>query len=542
MNYMDIVAYCRVSTEKDDQLNSLAVQKEFFEEYARINNHNLVRIYSDEGISGTKLKRRKEFNQLIKDASSNTFKKVVVKDISRFSRNTVDLLNSTRYLKKLGIETLFITSNMTTLGESEFVLTLYGALAQEESANTSKRIKFSKKINAEKGRVPNFVYGYDKISGDYFNLYINEEEAKIVRRIFDMYINQGLGQQRIAAELNREGVKTKRGNSWTQVSISHIIRNQIYIGRVINGISEIKDFLTGERVQKDEADWLVIEKPELQIVDTDVFYRAQEIVDAHYNDLKYIHERKSSTHLFSTLIKCQCCGYSYRRIKKTYVNTYIYWTCSTRNSLGVNACSNKVVIREDMLINHLIDYFKTLIKDEKEFTDGLVKKVDSIYSSNDKNTTDKCTLKSRLDKAIKDKKKVMSAFRNDSISESDMKVEMKEINAEITRMELELKRIDSSLSIGGSVKKRAKETFDKIRALVDSGELTNAKLKEIIEITVDDKETVNVNLRIYNDLGVENTVHVYNNRTYSGCKPERYLITAMHINLTKIKISAGQYI
>ena len=140
---MNIAAYCRVSTDKSDQLNSLEAQKRFFTEYTEKNGHNLVRLYADEGISGTKTKNRKEFLRLMRDAQQGLFDMVVVKDISRFARNTVDLLQNIRTLKALGIETTFLTSNMTVLGQSEFVLTIFGALAQEESANTSKRVKFS---------------------------------------------------------------------------------------------------------------------------------------------------------------------------------------------------------------------------------------------------------------------------------------------------------------------------------------------------------------------------------------------------------------
>jgi len=125
---MNLVGYCRVSTDTSDQLNSLDAQKRFFEEYANKNGHNLVRLYADEGISGTKTKNRKEFLQLMRDAEHGLFEMVVVKDISRFARNTVDLLKNTRQLKALDIETLFLTSNMTVLGNSEFVLTIFGAL------------------------------------------------------------------------------------------------------------------------------------------------------------------------------------------------------------------------------------------------------------------------------------------------------------------------------------------------------------------------------------------------------------------------------
>lgn len=161
---MNIAAYCRVSTDKEDQLNSLEAQKKFFQEYCAKTNDNLVRLYADEGISGTKTKNRKEFLKMMSDAEHGLFQMVVVKDISRFARNTVDLLLNIRKLKSMGIETQFLTANMTSMGNSEFVLTVFGALAQEESNNTSKRVKFGKKINAEKGRVPNIVFGYDSIN------------------------------------------------------------------------------------------------------------------------------------------------------------------------------------------------------------------------------------------------------------------------------------------------------------------------------------------------------------------------------------------
>ena len=136
---MIIAAYCRVSTDSNEQLESLANQKAFFAEYARRSGHRLFRVYADEGISGTSLKKRDEFLRLLHDAEQGLFEMVVVKDVSRFSRNTVDALQSVRHLKHMGIHTLFLTANMDTMGDSEFVLTLFSALAQEESNNLSKR-------------------------------------------------------------------------------------------------------------------------------------------------------------------------------------------------------------------------------------------------------------------------------------------------------------------------------------------------------------------------------------------------------------------
>ena len=240
---MNIAAYCRVSTDKEDQLNSLETQKEFFLEYTKRTGDNLIKLYADEGISGTKIKNRKEFQRMLADAEKGLFDMVVVKDISRFARNTVDLLQSVRKLKALGIETQFLTANMTSMGNSEFVLTIFGALAQEESANTSKRIKFGKKVNAEKGRVPNIVYGYDKTIGDYFNLSINEQETSVIRQMYKWYTEEGFGGAKIANMLNERGIKTKRGNNWSQNSVCRILTNEIYTGKIINGKEEIADFL-----------------------------------------------------------------------------------------------------------------------------------------------------------------------------------------------------------------------------------------------------------------------------------------------------------
>ena len=320
---MNIAAYCRVSTEKEDQLNSLEAQKQFFTEYTKRTGDVLVRLYADEGISGTKTKNRKEFMRMMADADKGLFDMVVVKDISRFARNTVDLLQNVRKLKSLGIETQFLTANMTSMGNSEFVLTIFGALAQEESANTSKRVKFGKKMNAEKGRVPNIVYGYDKTIGDYFNLEINKEEAAVIKQIFKMYTEEGYGALKIANHLNEQGVRTKRGCTWSQNAICRILDNELYTGKVINGKQEVTDFLTGKRTEKDETEWMVVERPDLRIIEPEIYEKAKEVRAAKSKSFHLTSERESNKYLFSTLIKCKECGWSFRRIVRKY-KKYLY--------------------------------------------------------------------------------------------------------------------------------------------------------------------------------------------------------------------------
>ena len=142
---MRVATYCLVSTDANEQLESLENQKSFFNDFADRGNLELVKIYADEGISGKQMKNRVEFLRMLEDAKYNIFDMVIVKDISRFARNTVDFLNSIRNLKSLGIDVKFLSNNQTILGDSEFVLTIFSAMIQEESASLSKRIKLSQR-------------------------------------------------------------------------------------------------------------------------------------------------------------------------------------------------------------------------------------------------------------------------------------------------------------------------------------------------------------------------------------------------------------
>lgn len=363
---INIAAYCRVSTDKTNQLNSLEAQKQFFTEYTERTGDNLVRLYAYEGISGTKIKNRKEFLRMMSDAEHGLFDMVVVKDISRFARNTVDLLQNIRKLKAFGIETQFLTANMTSMGNSEFVLTIFGALAQEEIANTSKRVKFGKRMNAEKGRVPNIVYGYDKTIGDYFHLEINKQEAEVIRQIYTWYLQEGYGVARIANMLNERGLKTKRNCSWSQNAVCRILTNELYTDKIVNGKQEVEDFLTGKRKEKDETEWLVTERHDLKIIEPEEFEKAQQILHGRYAAFNMNRERQSNKHLFSTLIKCKECGWSFRRTVRTYKNTYVRWVCSGHNGKGADSCPNAVTMDEEKLTDVLQEYFNHILSQRKK--------------------------------------------------------------------------------------------------------------------------------------------------------------------------------
>lgn len=512
---MNIAAYCRVSTDKSDQLNSLEAQKKFFTEYTAKTGDKLVRLYADEGLSGTKIKNRAEFQRMMADAEHGVYDLVVVKDISRFARNTVDLLQSIRKLKSLGIETQFLTANMTSMGNSEFVLTIFGALAQEESANTSKRIKFGKKINAEKGRVPNIVYGYDKIIGEYFTLKINEREAEIVRQIFQWYVNEGYGASKIARMLNDRHIRTKRDYSWSQNAVCRILTNEIYTGIVINGKQEVADFLTGVRTEKDEEEWHTVERPELRIIEPELQEKAIDIMKNRGQIFKIEKERQSNKYLFSTLIKCKECGYSFRRTVRTYKNTYVRWVCSGHNGKGADSCPNAVTVDEEELISTLQEYFIELLSNKKDVLRRVVGEFEKIYKAKDANAEFEKNLTTQLAKLQKNRQKYMDMFTDDLISRAELNEFNGKARQEIARLENELKIVSYNLSKGEQLENILNTTFREIGDMTDVKEMTNAQLKRVIQkIEVDKEGNVEIYLKLLGDLGLENAVLIGDAHTY----------------------------
>lgn len=511
---MNIAAYCRVSTEKEDQLNSLEAQKKFFAEYTARTGDNLVRLYADEGLSGTKIKNRKEFLQMMSDAELGVFDMVVVKDISRFARNTVDLLQNIRKLKSLGIETQFLTANMTSMGNSEFVLTIFGALAQEESANTSKRVKFGKRINAEKGKVPNLAFGYDKIPGDYFNLVINEKEAETVKKMFDWYINDGCGASRIANRLNERGIKTKRNCRWSQNAVCRILTNELYTGKIINGKEEVTDFLTGKRAERDESDWMVTEKPELKIIESQTFRQAQRIMSERGKKFKTENTRHSNQHLFSTVIKCKECGWSFRRSVRQYKNTYVRWVCSGHNGKGADSCPNAVTIDEKELIDVLQNYFTELLHNRKNVMKYVVDEFQKVYKAKDENISYEKELKAKLAKLQNTRQKYMDMYTDDIISRAEMNEKLNGTKKETERLENELKMVSYHLTKGEQLEGILNNTFKEIADIADVRNMTNAQLKKIVQkIEVDKEGNVEIYLRLFGELGLDSKVLINDNRT-----------------------------
>jgi DNA invertase Pin-like site-specific DNA recombinase len=499
---MKIAAYCRVSTDSDEQLDSLKHQKEFFTEYAEKNGHKLVRLYADEGISGTSLKKRVEFQRLLQDAKLGLFEMVVVKDISRFARNTVDFLQSIRTLKALGINTLFLTANMESLGESEFILTVFSALAQEESINLSKRVKFGKKINAQKGRVPQRIFGYDRI--DKFTLAINPKEAEVVREIYRLYLDEGLGCWRLSQELNRLGYKTKFGCEWNPRGVRRVLLNPIYCGEYINNKYEIKDCLEGKQVHVPKDQHFHHDRPEWAIVSKEVFQLTQILLsqrrEIHSSgEAAYTEGRNSTRHIFSSLIKCAHCGRSFYQKHYTYVNTRIYWKCQTNDQYTAKKCDNNVTITESDLINQIREYLASIIQNKEAFIQSILSEIEKERFLPKSTSAEDVQKRIRQLQSKKDKYQEMYAA--DVMTMSELKEKTLIVNKEIDRLSEQLDQLKLSANIDKTNIEQINSYIKEIEDFLSLESITNIEMKKIIsQIVVNRDGEIKIHLRNLSDL------------------------------------------
>lgn len=463
---MRMAAYCRVSTEKEEQLSSLANQREFFEQYANKEGDVLVRIYADEGISGKSMKKRDEFMQLLRDSETGAFDYVAVKDISRFARNTSDFLYGIRTLRSNGVDVRFLSSSRTVIGESEFILTVFAALAQEESANLSKRVIFGKRQNAKKGRVPNIVYGYNKI--DTYTMEINDRESYVVQLMFRWYI-QGDGTRRIAVKLNGMGIPTKKQAKWIPRTVHRILQNPIYIGKLINNKSVTKDFLSGTREVLPKEEWYVHNRPELRIISDEDFELVQKKIAQRHEQYKTNNHdsRYSSRHLFSNLIKCGECGKSFTARVYRWKNSYVRYRCCVHNNNGNAHCTNNVTVDEEKLLDAVKSYMLTSSDDKKIFFDKPVQ----VYKPQDSESANLNELKKRLEKR-RDKFKEMFA---------EGIITIEELKKTLSGIDDAMLSIDDQLSEYNAKDSDNSVAENNIEKILMQNKYTNDDMRRIIE-------------------------------------------------------------
>ena len=334
-----VAAYARVSSGKDAMLHSLSAQISYYSEYIQRNpNWEFVGIYADEAETGTR-DSRPEFKRLLADCKAGLIDMVITKSISRFARNTLTLLQTTRELKALGVDVFFEEQGLhTNSGEGEMILTLLASVSQEESRSVSENCKWRIRNQFKNGELANlrFMYGYKVTKA---GVEIDEERAEIVRMIFNDY-NNGMGGYSIAKKLNETGVATYIGNTWSPKRVLDIIKNEKYTGNSLLQKSFIADHLSKVQIHnKGQLPMYFSEGTHTGIIDEHTFKKAQEIMGKR-RDINMPYKAITNRYPFSGKIKCPLCGKNYRR-KTTHGK--ISWNCSTFLQHGKKACHGKQI-------------------------------------------------------------------------------------------------------------------------------------------------------------------------------------------------------
>ena len=313
--------------------------------------------------------------------------------------------------------------------------------------------------------------------------------------------------------LNERGLKTKRGCQWSQNAICRILTNELYTGKIINGKQEVSDFLTGQRVDKDETEWMVVNRPDLQIISPEELEKAQQIMTSRGQVFKVDKERQSNKYLFSTLIKCKECGWSFRRTVRTYKNTYVRWVCSGHNGKGADSCPNAVTVDEDELIDVLQEYFNNLLASKKNVIHYVVGEFQRVYKAKDENLEYEKQLNTQLAKLKKSRQKYMDMYTDDLITREELNEKIGGMRQEIDRIENELKMVSYNVTKGEQLEHILNQTFKTIEDIPDVRKMTNAQLKQIVQkIEVDKDGNIDIYLRLFGDLGLDENVLISHDR------------------------------
>lgn len=388
-----VAAYCRVSTELEEQESSYEAQVEYYtRKIAETDNWKMAGIYADDGKSATNTKKRDDFNAMIKDALDEKIDMILTKSVSRFARNTVDSLLTIRKLKEKNVAVVFEKEGVNTLdGTGEILITILSSLAQEESRNISENTRWGVVRRFENGKMivnHNKFMGYTKNeNGD---LVIVQEEAEIVRLIFRLYL-EGYSAGKISQYLEKNGIKTATGQDrWYDSVIFKMLRNEKYMGDALLQKTYTVDFMTKKRViNKGIVPQYYVEDDHEPIIPKELFYRVQEELARRASMNKAAVTRKknqrskfSSEYALTGLLLCGDCGQEYRRVTwSRNGKKKIVWRCSNRLTNGTRNCKKSETLEEEALNRAVMEAINRITRGDGDFVGAFRQNVIRVIGS-----------------------------------------------------------------------------------------------------------------------------------------------------------------
>ena len=388
-----VAAYCRVSTELEEQESSYEAQVEYYtRKIEETDNWKMAGIYADDGKSATNTKKRDDFNAMIKDALDGKIDMILTKSVSRFARNTVDSLLTIRKLKEKNVAVVFEKEGVNTLdGTGEILITILSSLAQEESRNISENTRWGVVRRFENGKMivnHNKFMGYTKNeNGD---LVIVPEEAEIVRLIFRLYL-EGYSAKKISQYLEENRIKTATGqDKWYDSVIFKMLRNEKYMGDALLQKTYTVDFMTKKKVvNKGIVPQYYVEDDHEPIIPKELFYRVQEELARRASMNKSAVTRKknqkskfSSEYALTGLLLCGVCGQEYRRVTwSRNGKKKIVWRCSNRLTNGTKHCKKSETLEEGALNRAVMEAINRITRGDGDFVGAFRQNVIRVIGS-----------------------------------------------------------------------------------------------------------------------------------------------------------------
>lgn len=437
--------YARVSTDKDDQLNSLENQKSYFEDMIKENkNWTLVGGYIDEGISGTQVKKRENFLNMIEDGTLGKVDLILTKEISRFARNTIDSIQYTQLLLRKGVIVKFISDNINTIDEdSEFRLTLMASLAQDEVRKLSERVKFGIQRSIKDGKIiGGGLTGYHKKDGQFI---INENERPIVEYLFETYATGKYGLKKIGEELAKQGYLTKKGKIFSQTTLRVMLENPRYKGYYTANKSRVECYKTHKKVYNDKSDWIMYKDERIPaIVSEELWDKANELHQSRKEHTsKNVLNRQDylDTSKYTSKMVCAECGATFIRNAGGKRKDNPVWACKTYKVDGVNKCASPNIY-ESQIDKVMISLISDFIAKKNTYLSAI--KNEYIRYINEYNCSDeKEKLNNKINEIKIEKDRLLKVHFANVITQDELKEKFDALNEKVLPLREKLEELEN---------------------------------------------------------------------------------------------------
>lgn len=505
---MRVAAYCRVSTDSEEQLNSYEAQKTYYTQKIQDSpDWEMAGIYADEGISGTSLKKRTQFNKMITACKRGHIDLIITKSLSRFARNTVDCLDTVRLLKANGIGVYFEKENINTLTESsEFLITLFSGFAQAESESLSKNVAWGKQKSAEAGKVT-FQYkkmlGYRK--GADGQPEIVPEEAEIIRRIYHRYLN-GCTLGKIKRELEEDGVPTAQGvERWSPSIIHNILTNEKYIGDALLQKTYVTDCIN-KKVKKNrgERTMYYVENSHPAIVSRDLFNQVQQEMTRRSSKRKVLQKsgktelgKYSGKYALTELLVCGECGSPYKRV--TWARNgkkRIVWRCVSRLEFGTKYCQHSPTLDEGKLHSAILAAMNEYAAIRQEVCPDVLAMAEEARQALSQAGARLLQLKKRMDAVSREQSDVLDRLLV-NMADTELNARMKALTDEKESLKAQIADAQQAEVDLEEQAARRRQMWDSImECAAGYTEFDNELVRQVIQkITVEDAETIRIHFR-----------------------------------------------